>query len=47
MKHLSAEPEIPKDLLASLSGSVNLRVCAVNQAGCGDCAEHFVVVTGM
>ena len=46
VKHLSPEPEIPEELLLGLSGPVNLRICAVNQAGCGECAELFVDLPG-
>ena len=47
VQHLSCEPSIPHGLLEGLSGSFNVRVCAVNQAGCGESAQCFTVLTGM
>ena len=46
VKYLSPDPDIPENLLKGLGGSLTLRVCGVNQAGCGDCAEHFWNILG-
>ena len=46
VKHLSVEPDIPSKLLADLEGSVNIRVCAVNQAGPGQFAQISTILTG-
>ena len=46
VKKLSSEPDIPEKLFGILGGPVYLRVCAVNRAGRGVCAEQIVHLTG-
>ena len=46
VKTLSAEPDLPEQLFENLFGSFNVRVCALNRAGCGSCTEESIILHG-
>ena len=43
---LSSKPDIPNPLFCNLGGNFEVRVCAVNRAGRGACAEKSIVLPG-
>ena len=44
VKALTAVPDIPKNILSGVGGSVYLRVCARNLAGRGACSTQLLVM---
>ena len=47
MKCLSREPDIPVDIFGRMGGTLEVRVCAINRAGRGDCSTLEVTLSGM
>ena len=43
---LSSDPDIPDQFFGNLGGHFEVRVCAVNRAGRGACAETSIVLSG-